>query len=186
MIVARVAGRVRAVAVGLRDRFDGLCHATRRKRALRFLRDRRPTRVLFVCLGNICRSPFAEALAVGRGLSADSVGFIGPGRNPPHEAIDAARRRGVEHGDHVSREITRDDVAETELLVVFDRFNVGRVRSAYPAALSKTMWLGDLDPTWTGKRAIIDPWGRGDDFFDHTFERIERCMNELSAALSGE
>lgn len=179
-----MVGRARVVAVGLRDRLDGRLHASRRKRALSVIRDRRPTRLLFVCLGNICRSPFAEALAVNRGLVAQSVGFIGPGRNPPHEAIDAARRCGVEHGDHVSREITREDIAETDLIVVFDRFNVRRMRSAYPAALSKTIWLGDLDPVWTGKRAIIDPWGRGNDFFDRTFERIERCMDELTSALS--
>ena len=179
-------GRVRAVVVGLRDRLDGALHETRRTRAIGRIRERRPSKILFVCLGNICRSPFAEALADDRGLSADSVGFIGPGRNPPHEAIDASSRLGIYHGDHVSREILREDVEAADLIVVFDRFNVQRVRSAFPSALSKTMWLGDLDPEWTGKRAIIDPWGRGSDFFDRTFERIERCMDELSSALSAD
>ncbi len=182
----RVLGRVRAVAVGMRDRLDRALHGRRRRRAISFIRERRTAKILFVCLGNICRSPFAKALADDRGLSADSVGFIGPGRNPPHEAVDAARRLGVDHGHHVSREILREDVEEADLIVVFDRFNVQRVRSAYPSALSKMLWLGDLDPEWAGKRAIIDPWGRGRDFFDHTFERIERCVDELSSALSAD
>lgn len=184
--VNRSLGRVRAAMVGLRDRLDGRMHARRRRRAVGFVRDGRPSRLLFVCLGNICRSPFAEALAKADGLSAESVGFIGPGRNPPREAISAAGRLGVEHGDHLSREITRADVDAAELIVVFDRFNARRVRSAFPAGSSKMVWLGDLDPVWTGKRAIIDPWGRGDDFFDRTFERIQRCVAELSEALSVE
>ena len=179
-------GWVRSIAVAVRDRSDRARHPERRRAALRTVRRVRPSHVLFVCLGNVCRSPFAEALATNRGMSADSVGFIGPGRHPPHEALEAARRLGVDHGGHVSRQITDDDVEKADLIIVFDRFNVRRMADSHPAALPKTLWLGDLDPEWTGKRAVIDPWGRGDAFFDTTFERIARCVDELRSAAESE
>lgn len=181
-----MSGRLRAIAGGIRDRLDGYRHPTRHERALRLVRERRPERILFVCLGNVCRSPFAAALAGDRGFSSDSVGFIGPGRHPPAEAIDAARRMGIDHADHVSREIDEEAVRGADLVVVFDRFNLRRVRSAYPDARRKTVWLGDLDPVWSGKRAVVDPWGRDPAFFDATFERIERCVDELRSAVPAE
>lgn len=179
-------GAVRSLAVGARDRFDKARHPARRESVIHSVRSEQVEHLLFVCLGNICRSPFAEALAVAGGLDADSVGFIGPGRNPPHEAIASAQRAGIDTASHVSRQITAEDVERADLVVVFDRFNVQRVKASHPTALSKTVWLGDFDPQWVGKRAIIDPWGRGEEFFDATFERIERCLEELRSAISAD
>ena len=48
---------------------------------------------------------------------------------------------------------------------------------------NKVYWLGDFDPIWAGKRAIIDPWGKTLADFLSTFERIERCVDEVVAVL---
>jgi protein-tyrosine phosphatase len=140
------------------------------------------TSVLFVCLGNICRSPYAERVLARRGngaLRVHSAGFIGPGRRPPPEALEVARARGIEHAEHVSRTLTRELLEGADVLFVFDRHLARRVRSTAGARADRILWLGDFDPEWAGKRAIADPWGKPVEEFQRTFARIERCVDAL-------
>ena len=124
-------------------------------------------------------------------MAAESAGFIGPGRAPPDTALEAARARGLDHQAHRSREITPEMLARAGAVFVFDRYNVARLRSLPGPIGAPVFWLGDLDPVWAGKRAIIDPWGKSPEEFDRTFERIDRCVDvltetlELSASGSG-
>ena len=145
-----------------------------------------PSSVLFICLGNICRSPYAEAVLRVRaaGIDVASAGFIGPGRSPPERALDAARARGIDHASHRSREVTADMLARADTVFVFDRFNVARLRALPGPAHPRVLWLGDLDPSWSGKRAVIDPWGKEPEEFERTFERIDRCLDVLVDTLA--
>ena len=148
--------------------------------------DDRRTSVLFVCLGNICRSPYAHLRLEDRDcaeLEVLSAGFLQPDRSPPFEAVDAARRRGLESSGHRSRVIAGEDVDESTAVFVFDRFNQRDVFRLPGLDPTKVFWLGDFDPEWAGKRAIIDPWGRGEAFFAATFDRIDRCVAEVAAVL---
>jgi protein-tyrosine-phosphatase len=161
-------------------------HPYRRARARRRLRRFEPTSILFVCLGNICRSPYAERVLLRRGnghVRAFSAGFMGPGRPPPEEALEVARDRGIEHAEHVSRTLTRDLLDDADVLFVFDRHNASGLRGRAGVQGERLFWLGDFDPQWTGKRAIADPWGKPVEEFERTFERIERCIGEVVRAL---
>lgn len=97
---------------GLRHAPDRLLHPLRRRRARRAVRARRDAaRVLFLCLGNICRSPYAAAV-LRRELSGrpgapavESAGLLAPGRRSPPEARRVAARRGVDLAAHRSRRI---------------------------------------------------------------------------------
>ncbi|MFW6198539.1 MAG: low molecular weight phosphatase family protein, partial [Acidobacteriota bacterium] len=97
---------------------DRLLHPLRRRRVERFLRRlERPETVLFVCLGNICRSPYAEK-ALERALSDStdvtevvSAGFIGPDRRSPEAARQVAEGRGLDLSGHVSRSLSDDMLA---------------------------------------------------------------------------
>src|SRR5690606_14850585 len=149
--------------VRLRDAIDGLRHPARRARARERLTTLAPASFLFICLGNVCRSPYgARVLAarVGRSVRVESAGFIGPGRPPPEWAVAVARTRGIEHEDHCSRTVTPELLEGADAVFVFDRFNVARLRRVQGVRPERVFWLGDFDPDWTGKRAIIDPWGK--------------------------
>ncbi|HSH45955.1 MAG TPA: low molecular weight protein-tyrosine-phosphatase, partial [Longimicrobiales bacterium] len=92
--------------------------------------------VLFVCLGNICRSPLAEALfraaaneaGVSDRFRVDSAGTSGyhAGEPPDARGVEVARRRGVEVNGR-SRQITGSDVTEFDYLVVMDSDNLDKV-----------------------------------------------------------
>lgn len=145
-----------------------------------------PASVLFVCLGNVCRSPYAEwALRsrCGSALRIESAGFIGPGRAPPDVALEVAAEHGVHHADHRSRVQDPDLLRQMDAIFVFDRLNVARLRRSSGARMDRVFWLGDLDPMWSGKRAIIDPWGKPTEEFEKTFSRIDRCVDELASVL---
>lgn len=180
-----IQSALRRRLVHLRDGFDGRLHPRRRARAAARLRELAPSSVLFICLGNVCRSPYgARTLArLDPGLRVDSAGFIGPGRPPPDEALFVARGRGVEHADHVSQTLTSEMLAAADAVFIFDRFNVARLRSVAGVRMERVFWLGDFDPLWAGKRAVIDPWGKDAADFERTFERIERCIDVVVTSL---
>lgn len=174
---------LRRILVATRDRWDAHRHPTRHASARRRLGARSADRIVFVCLGNVCRSPYAArvamARAAGNDLAIDSAGFIGPDRSPPDAALRTAANRGIDHSDHRSKLLTPELAEEADALFIFDRYNVARLRTSFPAHADRMFWLGDLDPEWSGKRAIIDPWGKDDAEFDETFARIERCVEVM-------
>lgn len=177
---------IRRVLVSFRDGLDRWLHPRRRARAARRLRELRPRSVLFLCLGNVCRSPYAEAVfnqTHGSRLVARSAGFIGPGRPPPEHALAAARATGVEHGEHRSKTVTPALLADADVIFVFDRFHIQRLRRIPGAPLDRVLWLGDFEPEWAGRRAILDPWGKPPEDFVFAFARIRRCVDEVSGAL---
>jgi protein-tyrosine-phosphatase/8-oxo-dGTP pyrophosphatase MutT (NUDIX family) len=88
---------------------------------------RRPTRVLFVCLGNVCRSPLAEALLrrmafdAGAPILVASVGTFAEVRAPMYPATAAcAARHSLDGSAHVSRQLVHDDVASHDVVVALD------------------------------------------------------------------
>jgi protein-tyrosine-phosphatase len=178
---------LRQALVSVRDAIDGHLYRRRRARALQRMGRLKPASLMFVCLGNVCRSPYAERVAsrsAPRSVIIASGGFIRPGRTPPDRALEAASARGVEHSDHRSRVVNDALLAQAGAIFVFDRFNARDVRSTGRPSADRVFWLGDFDPEWTGKRAIIDPWGRSLSEFSTTFERIERCVESMLTTLS--
>ena len=178
---------IRDPLVSVRDAIDRHRHRRRRENVVARIRRVNPESLLFICLGNICRSPYAERVAKVRlpgGYDITSGGFLKEGRTPPVEALNAASARGIEHGDHRSSRITSDDLREADAVFVFDRFNVSDVKSLGGTRAERLFWLGDFDPEWAGKRAIIDPWGRTQEDFDAKFERIDRCLDSVADALT--
>ncbi len=171
---------------------DRALHATRRRAALGRLRERSlPASVLFLCQGNICRSPYAAA-AFLRALpdlprarvKVSSAGFIGPDRPAPAEALAAARARGIDLSPHRSSLLSRERVDAAALVVVATPEQARAVIRGFGREPEDVVVLGDLDPEPIETRSIADPWGRRTDVYIRSYERIDRCIRELARALS--
>jgi low molecular weight protein-tyrosine phosphatase len=139
------------------------------------------TRILFVCSGNICRSPTAEAvfgrLVADAGLAdeidVDSAGTGGwhAGEPPDQRATAAARRRGLELGG-VARQISPADFAEFDLIVSVDDENLQRLRKiAPPGATDRIRKLTAAD--------VPDPYYGGPQGFDLVLDLVEAACREL-------
>ena len=146
-------------------------------------------RVLFVCMGNICRSPTAEGVMAallreeGRDdVELDSAGTGGwhAGSPPDERATEAARRRGIVL-QGAARQVRASDFADFDLLVAMDRSNLRDLLALAPddAARAKVRLLAD------GDRDVPDPYYGGergfDDVLDLVTEACERLLDEVRA-----
>jgi protein-tyrosine phosphatase len=185
-----VLDRVRPALAVVRRWIDVALHDRRKERAIERLR-RIPAmrRVVFLCYGNICRSPFAAA-AYQRHLppSADafisSAGFVGPDRHSPEQALSAAAARGIDLSEHRSCLVSHSLVRDADLLVVMSSDQAHRLRQVYGRTRGVVVVLGDLDPEPIRGRTIIDPWGSDDAAFGESYDRILRCVRELARLTS--
>ena len=154
----------------------------------------RRVRVLFVCLGNICRSPTAEgvmrALVRDAGLE-DRIELDSAGTGawhidepPDTRATNAALERGVELEGR-ARQVERDDFAEFDLIVAMDRSNLADLRRIAPdeAARAKVRLLRDFDPSADGELDVPDPYHGGSRGFDDVFDLVQRSCVALLAEL---
>ena len=129
--------------------------------------------VLFVCLGNICRSPMAEAalraeaVAQGLALTIDSAGTSGlhAGEGADPRAIAEAQRHGIDLSRHRARMVTEDDFMHFGLIFALDPQNLRDLHRLAPRRpLAKLGLVLDRVPGRAGQ-AVIDPYyGDADDF----------------------
>jgi protein-tyrosine-phosphatase/predicted ATP-grasp superfamily ATP-dependent carboligase len=142
----------------------------------------RVERVLVLCHGNICRSPYAEhALRARDGGKHEirSAGFYSVAdRESPEDFQRAARRHGVDLSAHRSRVVSEDDLAWADLVILMDERNYKHLRDRFPAFVKKSVWLGALDG---GAIEIDDPYGMGDAAAETALARIDRCLDRLAS-----
>jgi len=145
--------------------------------------------VLFVCLGNICRSPTAEGVfrgAVERaGLAArvrvDSAG-IGDwhvGEPPDRRAIAAARERGYDLARLRGRQVSRADFGEFDWILAMDRANLRALHALRPPDYAGHLGLFlDLAPH-LGRSEVPDPYYGGAADFAHVLDLVEQASEAL-------
>jgi protein-tyrosine phosphatase len=150
-------------------------------------------RILFVCLGNICRSPMAEGafrrLVAERGLSncfeIDSAG-IGDwhvGQAPDNRAQQAAMRRGIDISTQSARQLRADDFSRFDLILAMDAANRADMQRLSPKHVhGKIRHFLDFAPE-TGKRDVPDPFFGEAEGFDYALDLIEAAAEGLLEAL---
>lgn len=184
-LIARIAGGARSAARWIRWLPDRALHPLRRRRARARLEESRPDGpVLFVCHGNICRSPYAEATLerqVHGRLEADSVGLMGPDRPSPETAVQVAAERGIDLSGHRSRLVTPERLRAAGLVAVMDPRQAAELHRRY--GFRGALVLGDLDPDPVRRRAIRDPIFQSAEVFGQVYDRIDRCLEELLEAM---
>ncbi len=152
-----------------------------------------PTMVLFVCHGNLYRSPYAAARfrallpeAMRHAVAVESAGFEAPGRAVPSAARERAAQRGIDLSAHRSSFLRREAVLEAELIVVVDPRHRDAICQRFGTPRSRVLLLSTLDQE-PGSAAIEDPMGRPEETIDIAFDRIDRCVGELvKVLLAGE
>lgn len=146
-------------------------------------------RILFVCMGNICRSPTAEAvfteLARREGgpvhFEIDSAGTHAyhVGEAPDARAIAAARRRGVAMEHLRARVVTREDFLNFDLLLAMDEDNLAHLHRIAPAGYrERARLLMDYAPQ-AGLRSVPDPYYGGATGFEQVLDLVEEAARGL-------
>jgi protein-tyrosine-phosphatase/predicted ATP-grasp superfamily ATP-dependent carboligase len=140
--------------------------------------------ILFVCQGNICRSPFAERLL--RGLIGDSEVMVRsagtmpqPGRSAPVLALHAAAEHGADLSPHRSTWLSRSMSESASLLIVFDDVNRSAVLDRYPDLRAPIVLLGDV----AGLGEIPDPVDGDAAVFSSVYDQIESAITELTSLM---
>lgn len=149
--------------------------------------------VLMVCMGNICRSPTAEAVLrhklVQRGLDArvrvDSAGTHAwhTGERPDHRSQAHAKRRGYDLSELRARLVQARDFEAFDLVLAMDEDNLSHLRSVCPAPHQpKLRLLMDYAPG-SALRTVPDPYGGGPEGFEQVLDLVESACEGLLTHL---
>jgi protein-tyrosine phosphatase len=177
----RFLGRL---ALSAPARADALDELRRRFRGEPRLPEGRLDRVLVLCHGNICRSPFAAALLATRVPNREvrSAGLqAGEGNPADPTAVSCARRLGVSLAAHRSLRVGADLLAWADLILVMQGSHAAEIRRDWPRFASRVRLLGDYLPN--PPHLLPDPWGEPEPVFERVFARIVLAADNLAERL---
>lgn len=136
----------------------------------------RVERLVFVCKGNICRSAYANAYLLGKGLASTSCGLEAVrGGAANHRTIDLARVRGVDLRGHMTQHIDNMVFMDTDLLLGMEPAHMEPMRRAAPAAQISLLGLWGAQ----GRAYIHDPYSASEEYFKGCLDLIENSVDVL-------
>ncbi len=156
--------------------------------------------VLFVCYGNICRSPVAEGVfrqlideaGLREQITCDSAGTASYhiGQLPDFRT----RQNALEHGltlTHRARRMTGDDLAQFDYFVAMDEMNLEAIeklnyRSTGLHTTDTIFLLREFDPIVSDNPNVPDPYYEGPDVFEEVYQIVRRCCYQLLIYLKSE
>ena len=149
--------------------------------------------VLFVCLGNICRSPTAEAVFRGLAekeglldqLEIDSAGTSAYhiGESPDDRAASVARNRGYSMDHLVGRQVNQRDFEIFDYILAMDRANLRDLRRQCPAGFQDKIHLFLTFGNAFSEEEVPDPYYGGPEGFDRVFDMVEDASLGLLNAI---
>ncbi|SOE16865.1 protein tyrosine phosphatase [Hoeflea halophila] len=151
--------------------------------------------VLFVCMGNICRSPLAEGIfrhgLAEAGLSelvdVDSAGTGNwhQGDGPDPRSVDTAFRHGIDISGQRARQVTADDFDRFDMIFAMDRSNEATMRARAPSQRHDKIKLF-LEHMQCSRADVPDPYYGGADGFENVFQLLREGCSELVSRLEKE
>lgn len=148
-------------------------------------------KILFVCTGNICRSPTAHAIArhkakelgIDQNFVFDSAGTNGfhIGETPDSRSKEVGRERGISFEGIYSRQITYEDFEKFDLLLCMDRSHQRRLLQVSDAKYHEKIKLFlkfcEAQNPWNDE--VIDPYYKGEQAFDRVFDVIDLALDNF-------
>ena len=149
----------------------------------------RPFTIMFVCLGNICRSPAAQGVmewmvkerSLGQEFKIDSAGTASYhiGRPPDTRMVSAAAKRGYELTS-LAKAVRKGDVVDRRLVLAMDRENFKEIARIVGGEMGNVRMLSDyLDASWP--RDVPDPYYGGEAGFEHVLDMLEAACPKILA-----
>ncbi|MEE8370692.1 MAG: low molecular weight protein-tyrosine-phosphatase [Sphingomonadales bacterium] len=150
--------------------------------------------VLFVCMGNICRSPLAEGVFAHQasarglfeaGLKCDSAGTSGyhVGQPPDARAVRVAASRGIDISGQRSRRVEPADFSRYQYIMAMDQYNVERLMESAPSGESHRIKLYLSYAPELGLSEVPDPYYGGGRGFETCFDLVHEAAGGLIEAL---
>lgn len=143
--------------------------------------------VVVVCIGNICRSPYGEAVLrkmlpgktiSSAGISVDSSRLNGKPAN--ETAIKVASERGVDLIHHKAQQLTKEMCLEADLILAMELKHIGLITDICPTAHGKTMLLSQ----WVEMtNSINDPHKKSEEMFRHVYDLIDQSCSKWAEKL---
>lgn len=139
-------------------------------------------RILTVCVGNICRSPMAEAL-LAQALPRAEVSSAGIGALVGHKADPSAqelmRERGLDISSHVARQLGDGICRQSDIILVMERHHQDFIERQYPFTRGKVYRLGQFD-----KLDIPDPYRQDRAAFEYALKLIDQGVHAWSQRIA--
>lgn len=151
------------------------------------------SKVLFVCMGNICRSPTAQGVfrqmvkdaQLDHEIAIDSAGTHAYhlGKSPDPRAVAAAAKRGYDISDLVSRQVSAEDFRDSDVILAMDWDNMSLLQQQCPRQYQHKIQLMMRYATEHDEATVPDPYYGGPDGFDTVLNYIEDSCTGLLEVL---
>jgi len=141
--------------------------------------------ILFICKGNICRSPFAKYYAqkiLPKTMNILSSGhYSETGRRCPMKAIKAAKEYDIDLRNHRSTLVTKELIQNVKIIYIFDEENRDVLFSQFPFTQGKIYLLGAIDKNLPN--IIPDPYGNNYCQYKKTYYIISQAIDSINNSL---
>lgn len=133
--------------------------------------------ILIICVGNICRSPAAEALLMhklqGRNLTISSAGIGALVGNPMDKtAHEVLHDHGLEHLFHRARQVDSEMLHQADLILAMEQSHIQHIRQIAPEVHGKTFLMGK----WLDDTEIPDPFRQSKPAFEHVHSLLTQSV----------
>ncbi|MGE8205006.1 low molecular weight protein arginine phosphatase [Heyndrickxia sp. NPDC080065] len=143
--------------------------------------------ILFICTGNTCRSPMAEAILKDKnikGISVRSAGIYAmDGQNASQQAQKVLEEHNIKH-NHSSKMLTEEDVNWASTIFTMTSNHKFFIVETYPSAANKTFTIKEFVNEHKGNHDVLDPYGGSVDIYRKTYNELTELIEKIIKNIS--